>query len=123
MNLCQSLFVLVLQVLGVILKLFCDCLQSFGVISRQFYFLPQVLRGVRSLDSLDVQIADTVDLLYRGVPTVRKGARTAIAESADIVFVATEILQLALPLAGLQSKDIMKDIGTTLDIGTLLHNI
>ena len=57
-------------------------------------FLPQVPRGMGSLDGFHVQVAHTVLLPDGGVPAVGEGAGGLAAQTGDIVWVTAELISL-----------------------------
>ena len=58
-----------------------DLGQRRGVLALQPDALPHVLGGVRTLGSLDVEVAAPVVLADRGVPAVGQRARAAVAQT------------------------------------------
>jgi len=65
---------------------------------RAPYLLPQLVRRVRALDGLQVQVQAAALLLDGGVAAVGQRARRAVAQARDVELVAAEVLRLRLDL-------------------------
>ena len=76
------------------LQVLVDRGQRLAVVVAELDFLPEVLRRVRALDRFHEQKDLPLLLLDRGVAAVGQGARAAVAEPRDIVFVSAERLLL-----------------------------
>ena len=64
------------------------------------YLLPELVRRVRPLDGLQVQVQAAALLLDGRIAAVGQRARRAVAQARDVVLVAAEVLRLRLDLEG-----------------------
>jgi hypothetical protein len=88
----EALLGLVNQEFGPELQLLADGLQRLGVVVGQFDLFPHGFGRVSALNGFDVQVKHAVVLMDGGVSTVGQRARTAVAQTGDVVLILAEIL-------------------------------
>ena len=76
--------------LGPELEVLIDDLQCLLVVLGQFDLLPELVRQVRPLNGLHVEVAVALVLENSRIPRVRKRARVPVAHARQVVLVPAE---------------------------------